>query len=161
MRSPCGAGFDYLVITPEGDIYPCVHWLRKSRLRLGNVRDLDSLEWAFLHSSSVKKMADRIVHRIPNCRRCEWRHLCEGGCGLAAKDHHGKLLSPDPLCEYYRKIYPFLFEFLANDPEMATFLVPEAEVCSMDTNGSRDQHDLAPGSSDSASMQSGFQKRKK
>jgi uncharacterized protein len=153
MRSPCGAGFDYLVITPEGDVYPCVHWLRESRLRLGNVRDLDSLEWAFLHSSEVKEMADRIVERIPVCRRCEWRHLCEGGCGLAAKDHNGKLLSPSPLCEYYRNIYPFLFEYLSKDPELATFLVPQAEVCRIDAHGPRGRHDLASGSLHPTSME--------
>jgi uncharacterized protein len=132
MRSPCGAGFDYLVITPEGDIYPCVHWLREGGLRLGNVKDLDALEWAFMQSSEVRDMADRIVERIPHCRSCEWRHLCEGGCALAAKDHNGKLMAKDPLCEYYRNIYPFLFEYLSKDPELATFLVPEAEVCRLD-----------------------------
>ena len=146
MRSPCGAGFDYLVITPEGDIYPCVHWLREARLHLGNVHDFESLEWAFLHSPAVKEMADRIVDHVAECRRCEWRHLCEGGCALRAKDRYGKLLAPDPLCEYYRNIYPFLFDYLSKDPEFATFLVPEAEVCRMDVNGSRDRHDLARGS---------------
>ncbi len=152
MRSPCGAGFDYLVIAPEGDIYPCVHWLRNPGLRLGNVQELDSLEWAFLHNFEVKEMADRIAEHIPECRRCEWRHLCEGGCGLAAKDRNGKLLSPDPLCEYYRNIYPFLFDYLSKVPELATFLVPEAEVCRLDTPRSRDQRNLAPGSLDSTSM---------
>lgn len=135
MRSPCGAGLDYLVITPEGDVYPCVHWLRESELCLGNVRHLDSLEWAFLHSPVVQEMANRVVARIPACRRCQWRHLCEGGCSLAARDRHGSLLAPTPLCEYYRVIYPFLLEYLAQDPELAGFLVPEAEVSRV--NGSR------------------------
>ena len=65
---------------------------------------------------------------------------------MAAKYRNGKLLSPDPLCDYYRNIYPFLFDYLSKDPELATFLVPEAEVYRMDANGSRDRHDLAPGS---------------
>lgn len=129
MRSPCGAGLDYLVITSEGDVYPCVHWLREPELNLGNVRELDSLEWAFLRSSVVKEMANRTVGRIPGCRQCEWRHLCEGGCGLEARDWHGTLLSPSPLCEYYRAIYPYLLDYLAYDPEFASYMIPDVEVC--------------------------------
>ena len=132
MRSPCGAGLDYLVISSEGDVYPCVHWLREPGLKLGNVRELDSLEWVFLSSSEVKEMASRITNRIPGCRQCEWRHFCEGGCALGARDWHGTLLSPSPLCEYYRTIYPFLLDYLAYDPEFANYMVPEVEVCRFD-----------------------------
>jgi radical SAM protein with 4Fe4S-binding SPASM domain len=142
MRSPCGAGLDYLVVTPEGDVYPCVHWLREADLRLGNVRELDSLEWAFLNSAQVQQMASRIVARIPQCRDCQWRHLCEGGCALDARDVHGSLLSPSPLCEYYRAMYPFLFEHLARDPHLATYLLPEAEVCRANGSEPGDQFDL-------------------
>jgi len=132
MRSPCGAGVDYMAITPEGDVYPCVHWLRQPELCLGNVAELESLEWAFLNSSVVCDMTSRIVAKIPGCDGCRWRHLCEAGCGLDALEQHGDLLTPAPLCEFYREMYPFLLDYLAGDPALATFLLPEVERCPAD-----------------------------
>ena len=97
MRSPCGAGLGYMVITPEGDVYPCVHWLRQPELHMGNVMTLEDLEWAFLASPTVQEMSSRITGTIERCRDCTWRHLCEGGCALDARDQHGRC-SPQVRC---------------------------------------------------------------
>lgn len=35
----CGAGCEYVAITPDGDIYPCHQFVGKEEYRMGNVFD--------------------------------------------------------------------------------------------------------------------------
>jgi len=126
MRSPCGAGYDYLVVTAAGDIYPCARFLERPDLCMGNVSDGHSLEGRYAHSESVCRMADRVVGGIAECQSCLWRHFCEGGCALAAASNQGKLDAPDPLCEFYRGAYPLVIEHLYRHPQMVPHYFPEA-----------------------------------
>ena len=129
MRSPCGAGYDYLVITPTGDLYPCARFIHHPDLFLGNLNDGQGLEGRFLKSRLVGDMASRIASRLPECRDCLWRHFCGGGCGLAAESAAGTLDAPDPLCEFYRRIYPLLIQYLYRRPEMAGYFFKGAVAC--------------------------------
>jgi len=128
MRSPCGAGYDYLVVLPSGDIYPCARFCHDRELCLGNINDGQGLQERFLNSPTVRAMADRIVSRLPACRDCLWRHFCEGGCGLGARAEGGNLDAADPLCAFYRGIYPYLIEYLYTHPEMAEHFFPGSVV---------------------------------
>ena len=129
MRSPCRAGYDYLVVTPRGDLYPCARFIHNQDLFLGNLSDGQGLEGRFMKSRLVGDMANRIVSRLPECRDCLWGHFCEGGCALAAQSVSGTLDAPDPFCEFYRGIYPFLIQHLYQRPEMAGYLFKGAVTC--------------------------------
>lgn len=37
----CGAGCEYVAITPDGDIYPCHQFVGREEYRMGNVRSGD------------------------------------------------------------------------------------------------------------------------
>lgn len=131
MRSPCGAGYDYVVIDPVGDIYPCAHHPGKKELCLGNITDIESLELCFLNSPIVRKMADRIVDNLAECRDCPWRHFCEGGCLLDAYARYGSLSHRAPLCEFFQLMYPYLMNYMFRKPEIINRFVPEAVICSL------------------------------
>ena len=125
MRSPCGAGDDYLVVNAHGDVYPCARFVGDEGLRLGNVSDGRPLEGRANDNRLVRQMRERTVACIPECRECTWRHLCEAGCALGARAHHGAG-HPDPLCEFYRAIYPHMMAHLYHHPEMAQHFLPQA-----------------------------------
>lgn len=87
----CGAGYEYMAVTPQGELYPCHQLVGNTEYLLGNVfsgvqqRDL---QWSFVQA------------RVPNkdlCRVCWARYLCGGGCHARAIDTKGTAGSPDPL----------------------------------------------------------------
>jgi len=129
MRSPCGAGYDYLVVAPTGDVYPCARFLHHPDLFLGNLSDGEGLEGRFMNNRLVCDMANRIVSRLPDCKDCAWRHFCGGGCTLEAHAASGTLETADPLCEYYRGIYPYLIRYLYQHPDMVEYFFPGAITC--------------------------------
>ncbi len=129
MRSPCGAGYDYLVVTPTGDLYPCARFIHNRDLFLGNLSNGQGLEDRFMKSSLVGAMANRIASRLPKCQDCLWKHFCGGGCALAAQSISGTLDAPDPLCEFYRGIYPFLIRYLYQRPDMVDYFFRGAKAC--------------------------------
>jgi radical SAM protein with 4Fe4S-binding SPASM domain len=126
MRSPCGAGFDYIVVAPNGDLFPCAKFTDRRELCLGNLSQVDSLEHCFLNNPLVLEMADRLVVTIEECRDCLWRHFCEGECSLGAYTTYGSFHKPSPLCEFYKRIYPYLMDYLGSNPSAICRFVPDA-----------------------------------
>lgn len=128
MRSPCNAGFDYFVIRPNGDVYPCAEYVR-SNLRMGNIKDPEPLQMYFKkHPTVIEMKLHRIVKNIAACCHCDWRHLCEGGCSLAALKTYGTLYHAAPMCQFYRMIYPFLLKFVYRYPEVVCDYLEDAEI---------------------------------
>ncbi|NPV91928.1 MAG: thioether cross-link-forming SCIFF peptide maturase [Firmicutes bacterium] len=84
----CGAGSEYLAITPEGDIYPCHQFVGRPRYLMGNVMD-SSLDLKTVESF---RRAD-LLHKDP-CRRCWVRFYCGGGCHANAEAFNGSLHQP-------------------------------------------------------------------
>lgn len=133
MRSPCGAGEDYIVVDPRGDLYPCARYVYDDRLCMGNITDVNgTLHLRFMKNKIVKELKKRTVKKISTCSECDYRHFCEGGCSLAAYQEHKTLYEPSPLCEFYQKMYPYLLNYLIDDPNVATFFVPMAEYIDTD-----------------------------
>lgn len=73
----CGAPWGNTpVVDVNGEVYPCIYLVGIKRFHLGNIRDKEYpdprvLDWMmdFLH-----------VDVTPECRECNWRYLCGGGC---------------------------------------------------------------------------------
>jgi radical SAM protein with 4Fe4S-binding SPASM domain len=128
MRSTCGCGNDYFCITPEGNIFPCAYFLSETQsLKLGNINNETRLSRCGNNHPVVNRFSSRIVDKIDECRQCDWRHLCEGGCTLGAYMQSNKILTPTYLCSYFKKIYPFLLSRLASKPNLINqFLAHEA-----------------------------------
>ncbi len=90
----CGAGYQYLAVTPAGELYPCHQFVGHREYLMGDVwrgvvrRDLEE-EFRSAH-----------IYRKEPCRACWARFLCGGGCHAQAALHEGSLLRPHPLsCE--------------------------------------------------------------
>ena len=72
--SGCGAGFEYVAITPQGEVYPCHQFVGKEEYKLGSIYD-DSYNEDL--GMSFKKAH---IYNKPKCRNCWARFYCSGGC---------------------------------------------------------------------------------
>ena len=71
--SGCGAGFEYVAITPQGEVYPCHQFVGKEEYKLGSIYD-DSYNADL--GMSFKKAH---IYNKPKCRNCWARFYCSGG----------------------------------------------------------------------------------
>ena len=72
--SGCGAGLEYVAITPQGEVYPCHQFVGKEEYKLGSIYD-DSYNADL--GMSFKKAH---IYNKPKCRNCWARFYCSGGC---------------------------------------------------------------------------------
>lgn len=72
--SGCGAGNQYIAVTPEGDLYPCHQFVGDQSFLMGNIYDglLDK------HISAIFR--DAHIYNKEDCRDCWARLWCSGGC---------------------------------------------------------------------------------
>ncbi|MFX0140679.1 MAG: radical SAM protein, partial [Candidatus Hodarchaeota archaeon] len=128
MRSLCGAGEDYIVIDPKGNLYPCARYTSDNNLCLGNILNVNNnLSASYLNNKIILNLKKRIVEKINTCKHCTYKHFCEGGCSLSAYEKNGMIYEPDPMCDFYKNMYPHLLNYLLENPTAALKFVPEAE----------------------------------
>ena len=72
--SGCGAGFEYVAITPQGEVYPCHQFVGKEEFKLGSIYD-DTYD-----AELGKKFKKAHIYNKPKCRNCWARFYCSGGC---------------------------------------------------------------------------------
>lgn len=94
----CGAGNEYVAVTPEGDIYPCHQFVGRKQYRMGSVLD-DSFD-----REMQKKFAANNVLSKEKCRDCWARFYCSGGCLANADAFNHDITKPfDTECQMERK----------------------------------------------------------
>lgn len=94
----CGAGCEYVAITPDGDIYPCHQFVGKDEYKMGNVFD-----GSFDMDVSERFSALNIYTR-EDCRNCWARFYCSGGCSASNLLVNGDIRKPNEVaCEMERK----------------------------------------------------------
>ena len=81
----CGAGCEYVAITPEGDIYPCHQFVGNEDFKMGNI-----IEGTFDRSKS-ERFAGVNVYTREQCKDCWARFYCSGGCSAANFHAHGDI----------------------------------------------------------------------
>lgn len=96
--SGCGAGTEYVAVSPEGDIYPCHQFVGNTAYRLGNLDD--------------KKFENRLydtfnkahIYNKSDCVECWAKFYCSGGCHANAMNTNGDIMKPYKLgCEMEKK----------------------------------------------------------
>ena len=97
-QSGCGAGVEYLVVTPEGDIYPCHQFVGEKQFLMGNIYgtelDEEVSQW-FINN----RLGDKV-----ECRRCWARNFCGGGCHANSYHTNGEMSQPARVsCAMHRK----------------------------------------------------------
>lgn len=94
----CGAGVEYLAVTPEGDLYPCHQLVGEERFHMGNV------SYSQLDEEIRRKLAGSHMVSKPVCMHCWARNFCGGGCHANNYFSQGSLLQPNPVtCTMHRK----------------------------------------------------------
>ncbi|MDR0396210.1 MAG: thioether cross-link-forming SCIFF peptide maturase [Oscillospiraceae bacterium] len=94
----CGAGNEYVAVTPEGRLYPCHQFVGRDGWEIG-----DATTGAF-DSDMQRVFASNHVLNKPDCRACWAKYFCSGGCCANALAMNGRLDKPYELgCAMQRK----------------------------------------------------------
>ncbi len=108
MRDVCGAGTTHLVVSPEGDIFPCDIMKRMEDMKLGNIFE-DPYSSIVLRSMELRSA---VIDLNPLCDMCPWVGFC-GFCKGDNYSEHGTLLTykfADVDCEFKRMLFRYIFE---------------------------------------------------
>lgn len=96
----CGAGTEYLAVTPEGDIYPCHQFVGQEEFKMGNILEKE----INLPKDMRQTFRDAHVYSKEECSKCWARFYCSGGCHANAYNFNNDILKPYELgCEMQKK----------------------------------------------------------
>ncbi len=94
----CGAGTEYVAVTPDGDLYPCHQFVGMEEWKLGSLNSPElrtDLQDSFLGCNVCTK---------DTCKNCWAKYYCSGGCMANAVLYGGALETPHEIsCQLMRK----------------------------------------------------------
>lgn len=94
----CGAGFEYLAVVPNGDIYPCHQFVGRDGYVIGNVYD------GLKNMKMMREFRVNHVFNKPECVNCWAKFFCSGGCHANNAAFTGDMHKPYSLtCEIQKK----------------------------------------------------------
>ncbi|HDO9737027.1 TPA: thioether cross-link-forming SCIFF peptide maturase [Clostridioides difficile] len=96
----CGAGNEYLSVTPNGDIYPCHQFVGNEEFKMANIFD----EEIVLPENLKNMFREAHVYTKEECKQCWNKFYCSGGCHANAINFNNDISKPYELgCEMQRK----------------------------------------------------------
>lgn len=96
--SGCGAGHEYLAVSPEGDLYPCHQFVGKEDYKIGHIST------GVVKPEVPKEFKASHVLKKDECRSCWARFHCSGGCHSNNLAFRNSLLKPYKMgCEIQKK----------------------------------------------------------
>lgn len=94
----CGAGYEYVAVTPDGEIYPCHQFVGKEEFCQGNVMD------GTFNMEIAQKFAGMNIYTRNKCQDCWAKFYCSGGCNAANWNMNQDMNEPYALgCEMEKK----------------------------------------------------------
>jgi uncharacterized protein len=94
----CGAGSEYVAVSPEGGIYPCHQFVGIEKFKMG------SLKTGIQKPEIGRTFTDANVLTKPECRGCWAKLFCSGGCHANAYFTHNRIDTPNKIaCELQKK----------------------------------------------------------
>jgi len=103
----CGAGENYLVFNPKGEISKCHMELNKS---VSNYLSLDPISDIKKDTKFVKSFD---IDTIDECKVCDIRYFCTAGCPIETHQQTGFYNRKSPNCNIYKSIYDELLKLEA------------------------------------------------
>ena len=94
----CGAGSEYVAVTPSGDIYPCHQFVGDEKFKMGSVLtgEIDENKREYYRGCTVRTK--------PACSKCWAKYYCSGGCLANAQHINGDIYRPFELaCKMLKK----------------------------------------------------------
>ncbi|NLJ98775.1 MAG: thioether cross-link-forming SCIFF peptide maturase [Tissierellia bacterium] len=105
----CGAGSEYMAVTPEGDLYPCHQFVGDEDFKIGDVFK------GVINIDIREQFKKANVYNKTECRNCWARFYCSGGCHANAYNHHKDIMKPYEIgCEMEKKRIECAISILAN-----------------------------------------------
>lgn len=96
--SGCGAGHEYIAVTPEGDIYPCHQFVGNEEFKMGNVFT-KTMDYGMMHTFESSN-----IYTKEKCKDCFAKFYCSGGCSANAFNFNSDINKPYELaCEFEKK----------------------------------------------------------
>jgi len=94
----CGAGTEYLAVTPWGELFPCHQFVGEPSYSMGDI-------WQGVTNTTARDaLAGLSVYNRPDCQDCWARLYCGGGCAANAYHVSGAVQSIDALgCALFKK----------------------------------------------------------
>ncbi len=96
--SGCGAGSEYIAVTPQGDIYPCHQFVGDERFKMGSVLSGE------IDNKMNAEFKNAHVYNKEDCKTCWAKFYCSGGCHANAFNFNDDINKPYALgCEMEKK----------------------------------------------------------
>lgn len=90
----CGAGTEYLAVTPSGELYPCHQFVGNKEYIVGN---LDS---GIVNTELCREFQNCNLYSKKGCGDCFAKYFCSGGCAATGYKSTGSILGQDEMyCE--------------------------------------------------------------
>ncbi len=87
----CGAGHEYLAVTPQGELYPCHQFVGEEEYLMGHIA-------TGIARKDLSEMFEKNhVLNKPVCGECWAKFYCSGGCHKNNLEYAGNLQSPHEL----------------------------------------------------------------
>ncbi len=95
----CGAGFEYVAVAPNGDVYPCHQFVGNEDFIMGNVG-----QGTKVNKEMQKEFMKCNVLTKQKCLDCFAKYFCSGGCAANAQKYNGSIYIPHEMtCELLKK----------------------------------------------------------
>lgn len=86
--SGCGAGTEYVAVTPEGELYPCHQFVGNPQFLLGHVTT------GITEANVKEQFQHATIYDKDDCRDCWAMYYCSGGCHANAWHTNGSIKQP-------------------------------------------------------------------
>lgn len=96
--SGCGAGHEYVAVTPDGEVYPCHQFVGNKDFLMGNIYE------GVKDYKIVQNFKDAHIYNKPICKKCWARFYCSGGCQANNFNFNGDMHIPYEIgCKMQKK----------------------------------------------------------
>jgi uncharacterized protein len=105
----CGAGSEYMAVTPKGELYPCHQFVGDEKFKLGDV-------FNGVSNINLREEFKRAnVYNKEECSNCWAKYYCSGGCHANNYNTNKDILKPYKIgCEMEKKRIECAISILAN-----------------------------------------------
>jgi len=97
---PCSVGNSYMVFDTQGNISKCQMQLDSP---VTTIKEQDPLAVLQRDTTTVQNLS---VEDKDECKTCDWRYWCAGGCPIEAYRVTGKYNTKSPNCAIYKALFP-------------------------------------------------------